>query len=99
MKAQTILSILFILLVGQNSFSQQANPAVNVAPNAPQDKPVSTTADDVRRFEEAIKPYIEMAKKSYPQAKERFQKGLPPKHTFFITTRLRDTQGRFEQVF
>jgi hypothetical protein len=81
------------------TFSQQSNPVINVAPNAPKDKPKGARAEEISSFEEAIKPYIEMAKKSYPEAKERFRKGLPPKHTFFITTRLHDAQGRLEQVF
>ena len=93
------LCFVLVMFASATSFSQQSNPVINVAPNAPQDKPKRATSEEVSRFEEAIKPYIEKAKKSYPEAKARFQKGLPPKHTFFITTRLHDAQGRFEQVF
>jgi uncharacterized protein YegJ (DUF2314 family) len=42
---------------------------------------------------------VERAKETYPQAKKQFLAGLPPKHTFYITTRVHDKQGRFEQVF
>lgn len=71
-----------------------------VPPSAPLDKPIlGTRADELKKLEEAIKPYIQKAKETYPEAKKRFLKGLPAKHTFFITTRLRDEQGRLEQVF
>src|SRR6185436_17123100 len=63
------------------------------------DKPVDVTAEQARKLEEAIQPYIDMARKSYPEARDRFLQGLPPKHSFFITTRLHDSAGRFEQVF
>ena len=78
--------------------SQQEKP-VYVSPDAPKDQPKKATEESVRKFEEAIKPYVEKARKSYPEAKKRFLAGLPPKHTFFVTTRLHDEQGRFEQVF
>lgn len=72
---------------------------VNVAPNAPPDKPAQSTAEQAQKLEEAIKPYIQKARDTYPAAKERFLKGLPAKQSFFITTRLKDSQGRSEQVF
>lgn len=91
----TLAGVIVALLVSATAAAQEAS----VAPNAPKDKPVSATGDEVRQFEEAIRPHVETARKTYPQAKERFLKGLPPKHTLFITTRLRDAAGRFEQVF
>jgi hypothetical protein len=100
MKAKSILiSIIFVLVMSTNALSQQPHQEVNVSPNAPKDEPVDVKAGEVQQFEEAIKPYVEMGRKTYPQAKERFLKGLPPKHTFFITTRLHDAARRFEQVF
>jgi hypothetical protein len=100
MKTKTIfLSLAFVLICSVTAFSQQPNKDINLAPNAPQDKPVQADANEVRRFEEAIKPYIEKARKSYPEARERYLKGLPPRHTYFVTTRLHDAEGRFEQVF
>jgi len=71
-----------------------------LAPNAPKDRPKEATGDeDVKKFEAAIKPYIEKARQTYPEAKKRFLAGLPPKHSFFVTTRLTDAAGNFEQVF
>ena len=79
--------------------SQQTKPEIYIAPNAPKDKPVNAGQSEVERLEAAIKPYIEKAKNTYPQAKVRFLSGLPPRHTFFVTTRLYDSSKRFEQVF
>ena len=71
-----------------------------VAPKAPADKPVRANSDDeVARLEKAIKPYLEQAKQTYSEAKKRFLAGLPPKHGFFLTTRLHDKEGHFEQTF
>lgn len=72
---------------------------IYLAPNAPIDKIIQAKAKQIQKFEEAIKPYIQKAKESYPQAKKRYLEGLPAKETLFITTRLRDKDGRFEQVF
>jgi hypothetical protein len=89
-----LLAVLF--LTSALALAQQPN----LAPNAPKDKPVDAVgSEEVRRMEEAIKPYVEKAKATFPQAKARFIAGLPPKHSFFVTTRLRDSSGRFEQVF
>jgi hypothetical protein len=100
MKAKLILiCFILMLIVSATAFSQQSNQEIDVAPNAPQDKPVDVRGSERQEFEDAIRPYVEKARKTYPEAKERFLKGLPPKHTFFITTRLEDAAGRVEQVF
>lgn len=78
---------------------QQPATPPTLSPDAPQDKPQALTAAQIKKFEEAIKPYVEKARKTYPDAKKRFLAGLPPKHFFYITTRLHDEDGRFEQVF
>lgn len=52
-----------------------------------------------KKFDAAIKTYVEQARKTYPSAKERFLAGLPAKHVFFLTARLHDAQGNWEQVF
>jgi hypothetical protein len=81
------------------AYSQQPTPPIHIAPEAPVDKPVAVKRDEKQQFEEAIRPYIAMAKKTYPEAKERFVKGLPPRQSFFMTTRLHDASGKMEQVF
>ena len=85
-----------------NSFKmlkEAESTGVSLAANAPPDKPVDLRAEQVKKLDEAIKPYIQKAKDTYPEAKKRYLTGLPPKETFFITTRLHDKAGRFEQVF
>lgn len=94
-----LLGMALILGCAMSGRAQQSDPPVSAAPNAPQDKPQSFDVEESKKVEEAIKPYIEKAKKSYPDAKRRFLAGLPPKEVFSITTRLHDKEGRFEQVF
>lgn len=88
----TICSVFFYSCTGDTQTSSQQTYA---APNAPVDKPVSPGIN----LEQVIKPYIAKAKQTYPEAKQRFLKGLPVNHSFFITTRLQDNTGNIEQVF
>lgn len=99
--ARVFSLIALTLFCSTLSLAQQQQPASPPAlsPNAPEDKPQALTAEQVKKFEEAIEPYVEKARKTYPDARKRFLAGLPPKHSFYITTRLHDKQGRFEQVF
>jgi len=77
-----------------------AQRPVEVAPNAPQDQPVSAAMRcQLRLITEATAPYVAQARATYPAARERFLQGLPPRHTMFVTTRLVDSAGRVEQVF
>ena len=71
----------------------------HVAPNAPQDRP--HVADSIRwaRLDSAMAPYVAQARATYAVAKGRFLAGLPPRESFFVTTRLRDAAGRMEQTF
>jgi hypothetical protein len=47
----------------------------------------------------ALDPLIAEARRTYPLARGRFLAGLPGDQRFFVTTRLRDASGLFEQVF
>jgi hypothetical protein len=42
---------------------------------------------------------VAQAQASLPAAKKRYLKGLPDGETFYVTTRLVDPDGKFEQVF
>ena len=91
-----VLSVLVLLCAGIG-YSQEPSELTPLAANAPKDQP--GTHPDEKKFDEAIKPYVEKARKTYPDAKERFLAGLPPKHVFYVTARLHDSAGRWEQVF
>jgi tetratricopeptide (TPR) repeat protein len=62
----------------------------------PVDKPF---AGERAKLDEMLKPYIEQARKTLPEIKARYQKGLPEKETLSVTTRLFGKDGRMEQVF
>jgi hypothetical protein len=93
--------LLLALLIGcmTTGFSQEPEKLSTIAPNAPADKPQPVKSAEQKALDEAIKPYVEKARKTYPEAKKRFLAGLPPKHVFFVTTRLHDDAGHWEQVF
>ena len=89
-----------LLLIGLVTVldAQAAEPVLSK--DAPPDKPAhATTADEMDAIHKAMEPYIQEAKKTYPSARARFLKGLPRGEHFFVTTRLRDAEGRMEQVF
>lgn len=87
-------SLICFFLIAPAVFAQSP-----LAPNAPKDKPVDASADQFAAFERAIAPYVAKARATYPEVKKRYLAGLPPKHIFFLTTRLHDKTGTIEQVF
>ena len=70
-----------------------------LSPDAPKDKPNHVESSGLSAFEAAIAPHVAHAKQTYPEAKRRFLAGLPKGQSFFVTTRLHDGSGAFEQVF
>ena len=88
--AVTIFLVAFNLILSQNN---------DLPPNAPEDRPFSAKEDQWNKLLEAMQPYVEKARQSYPDAKKRFLEGLPPGHIFYTTTRLIDANGHQEQVF
>lgn len=77
-----------------------AQRPVELAPNAPKDRPVPASEICQRSaMYDAIAPFVAKARASYPDAKRRFLAGLPRGETFFVTVRLRDSLDRDEQVF
>jgi uncharacterized protein YegJ (DUF2314 family) len=93
------LLVILLLCSASPALAQEPQKPSPLAPNAPPDRSGQITSEQLRKFEEAIKPYVEKARKTWPDAKKRFLAGLPPKHVFAVTTRLYDATGRFEQVF
>lgn len=65
----------------------------------PPDKPVSANEKSLKKYEDAIAPYVKKAKQTLPRAKRRFLKGLPEKEKFFVTIKLFSKDGKYEQVF
>ena len=52
---------------------------------APPDTPQSLRGDKaLEAYERAIAPYVAKARASYPAAKKRFQRGLPPGYKFTV---------------
>jgi uncharacterized protein YegJ (DUF2314 family) len=78
--------------------AQQSTP--QLSPNAPNDRPVETAQRCIwNAMDRAMQPYIAQARASWPQARQRYLAGLPPRHTFFVTALIVDDSDRREQVF
>jgi len=88
-----IINNIILIILLQSAHGQ------DTAPNAAQDKSISADSSQALRVEASILPYIESARKTYPEAKARYLEGLPEGSVFYITTRLYDLHGRFELVF
>jgi uncharacterized protein YegJ (DUF2314 family) len=70
-----------------------------LSPNAPPDKPIQTNEQQTQELLKKLEPLIAEARRTYPQARDRFLRGLPDHEMFFVTTHLKDAQGHTEQVF
>jgi len=94
------------LLPGCTSTRPEARPPSVTREPTPQqgappyeDRPIDATGDEYLALDEAMRPYVEEARRTYPEARARALAGLPPGAAFYVTTRLSDGRGRFEQVF
>ena len=71
-----------------------------LSPNAPPDRPTDVTGQaEVQQYLDALAPYVQEARKTYPAARQRYLDGLPAGYSFFAVTKLRDRAGTGEQVF
>lgn len=97
-----LLSTALILSLAGPALAQARRNDSPLAAGAPTDQPVALTgeyASSLREFEQLIAPAVKQAHKTLPKARQRFTAGLPAGQAFFLTTRIFDTDGRFEQVF
>jgi Uncharacterized protein conserved in bacteria (DUF2314) len=91
MKSTLFIAASLLLFVGAGK--------AQLAPNAPTDKAHSIDQQRAAAYEAAIAPHVAEARQTYASAKARFLIGLPKGQAFYVTTRLKDSLGRFEQVF
>lgn len=101
MKKHLIKSIVLICIVSTNNLglAQIVNDA-DLSKNAPTDKPHNVKgAEQLAKYEELINPYVQKAQTSLPEAKKRYLNGLKDGQAFFLTTRIYDVDGNYEQIF
>ena len=102
MPGQSVLLLLLVLLVAACDKKPEPPmpPLPMLASNAPKDQPATANgAVAIAEQKAAIAPYIEQARRTYPDAKRRYLDGLPPGHVFFAVAELKDASGALEQVF
>ena len=66
---------------------------------SPQDKPFASNAEQIKKFEDAIAPYVKRARETLPEAKKKYLAGLPKNQMFFVTMKLYDASKKYDQVF
>jgi uncharacterized protein YegJ (DUF2314 family) len=79
--------------------SVSASAPVPAQSNAPPDKPVASSPEQLKKLEDAMAPYVKQAQETLPGAKKEYLAGLPDGQVFYVTIRLYDPSKRFEQVF
>jgi hypothetical protein len=69
-------------------------------PKAPADRPgTATTTEAWQEAVTAMQPYVDQARRTWPETRLRFVKGLPWSYELLVTARISDGLGRQEQVF
>lgn len=75
-------------------------PAAAAAPtDQPQLLAGTEVVQSLQQFDKLIAPAVKQARKTLPAAKKRFAAGLPAGQAFYLTTRIFDADGKYEQVF
>ncbi|HVT41175.1 MAG TPA: hypothetical protein VHE78_19215 [Gemmatimonadaceae bacterium] len=93
-------AFVLVLLLAASPRIGAAQRPVDLAPNAPKDKPVwSVSRCQLDALRRALEPFAVQARATYPAVRDRFLAGLPPQHMLSVTTRLRDANGHEEQIF
>jgi uncharacterized protein YegJ (DUF2314 family) len=93
--------VLSLAALGQKDAAKPGDDKLKpLAKNAPKDQPRDLAGEEaVKKFEKAIAPYVAQARKTLPDARKRFEQGLKPGEVLFVTVRLYNSAGKFEQVF
>ncbi|GAA4003307.1 hypothetical protein GCM10022408_13570 [Hymenobacter fastidiosus] len=79
--------------------AQQARPDKSAIIATPVEASSVDAAQSMQLFDQLIAAPVREARRTLPQAQQRYQAGLQPGETFYLTTRLVDPDGTFEQVF
>src|ERR1051325_6330690 len=103
LRLRAVLGILLfsVAAFGQKQSAKSGDETLKpLAKTAPKDEPKTAVGKgSVNNFEKAMAPYVAQARKTLPDTKKRFQKGLQPGEVLYVTTRLYNAAGRYEQVF
>ncbi len=66
---------------------------------APPDISTSVTPGQIKALDEAMKPFVDKARRTFPGAKARFLAGLQKGQSLFVTARLYDERCKSELAF
>ncbi len=84
----------------QNKQAPQVPVAPQIAPQTgPPDKRTRAEGQEaMRKMDKAVAPYVARAKKTWPDAKIRYWKGLPKGSQLYVTYRLRENKGKQQET-
>lgn len=97
-----VLGVVLALSTTSPAHAQSGRNDAPLATSAPTDQPltlIGESASSLQEFDRLIAPAVKQARKTLPKARQRFSAGLPAGQVFFLTTRIFDADGRYEQVF
>ncbi|WP_165768151.1 DUF2314 domain-containing protein [Hymenobacter amundsenii] len=100
---RALAATLLLSAAGLAAHAQTPRNEAPVSAAAPTDQPLALASTEagasLREFDRLIAPAVKQARKTLPHAKKRFLAGLPAGQAFFLTTRIFDSNGNYEQVF
>ncbi|SHI36187.1 hypothetical protein SAMN02745146_0649 [Hymenobacter daecheongensis DSM 21074] len=97
MLLRPLLCAFSLLSLATTVLAQQPDrPVAVVVPAA--GRPASP-AQSMQEFDQLIAEPVREARRTLAEAQRRYQAGLRPGETFYLTTRVQDPDGTFEQVF
>jgi uncharacterized protein YegJ (DUF2314 family) len=95
-----IVTVVFAMAMPAHARAQGQSVTGQLAPSAPVDRPITATADcQWNALVKAMEPHVARARETWPAAKRQFIARVEPVRPMFVTTQLRDPNGRREQVF
>ena len=101
MTIKNIITNTFLLIIISVSqvFGQNSKNQASLSKNAPKDNPTAIYQNEQKKFDKQIAPYVKKARETLLYAKNKFLSGLSKGEGFFLTIRLFDRDGEWEQVF
>jgi hypothetical protein len=87
--------LLVVALVAASAIAK--NPGL--PPRVPPDISAFVTPDQLKALDAGMRPYVEQARKTFPEVQARFLAGLPKGQSLFVMARLYDECTRSELAF
>jgi hypothetical protein len=88
-----------LVICETTSYHKKPALACGAKKNIPSNRPADKTVSLDKTLRSLLEPCRIRALATYPEAKERYLAGLPKGYEFSVVVKLKDSEGRKEQVF